>query len=201
MGLFSKKVAVNIDDVVKFRESVDSFAQMTYNAGDNLVNTLMEMEAIANQRANELEHIAGSYNQLYSSIKQLESEISNSISSLKTQLANTPKELEKKSTDDEGNVKVKKTPNPEYKALETQIQKESSRLVSVKELSWKVYNEVSHSHRIANELASAASELKNIIPELQSNARDVVTKTESALHSLENTIRTINNYLSFNFRV
>ena len=201
MGLFSKKVAVNIDDVVKFRESVDSFAQMTYNAGDNLVNTLMEMEAVANQRANKLEHIAASYDQLYSSIKQLESDISNCISSLKTQLSNTPKELEKKSTDNEGNVKVKKVPNPEYKALETQIQKESSRLVSVKALSWKVYNEVSHSHRIASELASAASELKNIIPELQSNARDVVTKTESALHSLENTIRTINNYLSFNFRV
>ncbi len=201
MALFSKKVAVNIDDVVKFRESVDSFAQMTYNVGDNLVNTLMEMEAVANQRANELEHIAASYDQLYSSIKQLERDISNRIASLKTQLANTPKELEKKSIDDEGNVTVKKTPNPEYKALETQIQKENSRLFAVKELSWKVYNEVSHSHRIASELASAASELKNIIPELQRNARDVVTKTESALHSLENTIRTINNYLSFNFRV
>ncbi len=201
MGLFSKKVAVNIDDVVKFRKSVDSFVQMTYNAGDNLLNILMEMEAVANQRANELEHIAASYDQLYSSIKQLESDISNRISSLKAQLGNIPKELEKKSTDKEGNVKVKKTPNPEYKALETQIQKESSRLVSVKELSWKVYNEVSHSQRIASELASAANELKNIIPELQRNARDVISKTEAATHSLENAIRTINNYLSFNFRV
>ena len=201
MALFSKKVAVNIDDVVKFRESVESFAQMTHNAGDDLVNTLMEMEAFANQRANELEHIAASYDQLYSAIKQLESDISNHISSLKTQLANTPKELEKEYTDDEGNVKVKKIPNPEYKALETQIQKESSRLVAVKELSWKVYNEVSHSHRTASELASSASELKNIIPELQSNARDIVTKTEGAIHSLENTIRAISNYMSFNFRV
>jgi len=201
MALFSKKVAVNIDDVTKFRESVDSFAQMTYNVGDSLVNTLMEMEAVANQRANELEHIAASYDQLYSSIKQLESDISSDISSLKTQLANTPKELEKEYTDDEGNVKVKKTPNPEYKALESQIQKESSRLSVVKELSWKVYNEVSHSHRIASELASSANELKNIIPELQRNSRDVVSKTEGALCSLDNNIRAINNYLSFNFRI
>lgn len=201
MGLFSKKVAVNLDDVVKFRESVDSFAQTTYHVGDGLVNSLMEMEAVANQRANELERIAAAYEQLYSSVKQLESDISNRISALKTQLGSTPKELEKKSTDKEGNVTVKKVPNPEYKALESGIQKESSRLVAVKELSWKVYNEVSHSRRVAGELASAAGELKSIIPELQRNSRDVISKAEIALRSLENTVRTVNYYLSFHFRV
>ena len=201
MALFSKKVAVNIDEVTRFRQSVESFAQATHCVGDDLVNTLMEMEAVANQRANALEQIAASYDQLYSSIKQLENDISNRISVLKAQLGSTPKELEKKSTDGEGNVTVKKVPNPEYKAMESGIQKESSRLVAVKDLSWKVYNEVSHSRRVAGELASSANELKNIIPELQRNARDVVSKTEAALRSLERTVRAIDHYLSFNFRV
>lgn len=201
MGSFSKSAAVNIDDVEKFRESLDSFSQMTCHVGDHLVNTLMEMEAVADQLANELEQIAGSYDQLYSSIKQLESDISNHISALKAQLANTPKELKKEYTDDAGNVKVEKTTNPEYRALERQIQKESSRLVSVKELSWKVYNEVSHSRRTASELTSDANELKSILPELQRNARDFVMKNEAARHALDHTIRTIDHYLSFRFHV
>lgn len=201
MAIFSKQVAVNIDDVIKFRECVNTFAQVSCNVGDDMVNSLIEMETVAHQRAKELEHIASSFDQLYSSIKQLKGNIEQHISALKTQLSSIPKELEKEYTDDKGNIKVKKTPNPEYRALESQIKKESSRLSAVKELSWKVYNEVSHSRRVADELVSSASELKNIIPELQSNARGVVSKAEGALYSLENNIRAINNYLSFDFRI
>lgn len=201
MALFSKKVAVNVGEVVGFRENVATFAQTAHNVGDGLVNSLAEMEAVANQRANALERVASSYEQLYSSIKQLERSTEQRISSLKTQLSHTPKELEKKSTDGNGNVKVSKSPNPEYKALESEMQREHSKLCAIKELSWKVYNEVSHSRRTANELAVAANELKNIIPELQRDTRALVFKTDGALHSLENTIRTINYYLSFRFHI
>ena len=197
MSLFSKKVAVNADDVVKFRESVASFAQLAQHAGDDLVNSLMEMEAIANQRMGEMERVADSYEQLYSSVKQLERDLSNHISATKAKLGNTPKELVKKGSDGT----VKKTPNPTYKELETQLQKQNSRLSSVKELSWKVYNEVSHARRVASELASSAAALKQILPELQRDTRAVVMKTEVALHSLENNLRAIQQYLTFRFRV
>lgn len=201
MGLFSQQVSVNLNDVIRFRERVTSFAQVSYHFGEGLVNSLMEMEAFANQRAEELKKIATSYEQLYSSVKQLEGDISHHISALKTQLSRTPKQLEKKYTGEDGKVKIKKVPNPVYKELETRIQKENSRLSATKDLAWKVYNEVSHSRRVAGELASSASELKSIIPELQSNARDVVSKTEKALYSLENNIRAINNYVTFNFHI
>lgn len=200
MALFSKRVAVNLDDVSKFKQSTESFAQLAYNVGGELVNSLEEMETEVFRRASELEKIAASFDQLYSSIKQLEREVEHNIAALKEELRNTPKELEKKSTDSDGNETVKKVPNPEYKKLEARLQKESNRLSSVKALSWKVYNEVSYSHRVAGDLASYANELKQIAPELQSNSRDVIAKAEKALRSLESNIRAINYYVSFHFR-
>ena len=201
MTFFTKKAAVTLDDVVNFRESVDSFSETTHTVGDNLVDSLTEMAEEANQRAEELEKIAKSYDQLYSSIKQLEGDLSNRISSLKNNLQHTPKELEKQSAGKNGEVKIQRVPNPEYKELGMQIQKESSRLSELKDLSWKVYNAVSYSHRTASELASSANELKNMIPDLEYSARDVVSKTEKAQYALNKTIQTINQYLSFSFRV
>lgn len=200
MALFSRQVAVNVEDVEKFKESVKEFSANGQSVASELQNALEEMVAIASQKTQELEEIASSYEELYASIKRLSSDIEHSIAALKTQLTQTPKELEEKHIDKDGKETVKKKPNPEYKALEAQFQKESSRLSSVKELSWKVYNEVSHSRRVAGEVSSATNEIKNIIPEVQSHSREMLTKSTNAEYSLERTIRTIKNYINFNFR-
>ena len=200
MALFSKKVAVNVDDVACFRDSVNGFSQSAYNSGESLVKNLNEMAAEAASRAKELKQVAESYDRLYSSIKQLERSILQNIRSIKQELSNTPKVIEEEYTDKDGTVKVKKKPNPRYSELEFEIRREEHRLAQLRELSWKVYNEVSYSHRVAGELEYSAGVLKNLIPEMQSNVRAIVSKSEIAENSLESTIRAINNYMSFNFR-
>ena len=201
MGLFSNKAAVNLDEVTKFRERVENFSQISYEVGTDMLDTLEEMEAFAEQRAQEMEQIAHSYDNLYSSIQQLKHDVEQNLSSLKAELSRTPKELEKIVTDDNGKEAIKKIANPAYAELEARIQKENSRLAQIKDLSWNVYNEVSHSHRVADELASSAYEIQKTIPEIQSNANKLVSKSQDALCSLEQSIRAINNYLLFRFHI
>ena len=200
MALFSRKVAVNVDDVACFRDSVSGFTQSTHSCGDSLVKRLSEMSEDASARAKELKQVAESNERLYSSIKQLETGILRNIRMIKQELSNTPKTIEEEYTDKDGTVKVKKKTNPRYGELEFEIRREEHRLAQVRELSWKVYNEVSYSRRIANELAYSAGVLKNLIPEMQSEVRSIVSKAENAENSLESTIRAINNYMSFNFK-
>lgn len=201
MAVFSKQAAVNIEAVKGFHENVSSFAQLVGQIGGEVADSLEEMATDIELRAQELEQTACAYDQLYAMIRELKENTERHISALESALRDTPKETEKKSENENGEAVVEKEPNPEYQALEMQIRNEKSRLSSIDALSWKVYNEVSYSHRVADEQASFSAELKNSIPELRSNTGDAVTKAELALHALERNIRAINDYISFRFRL
>ena len=200
MAFFTRKAAVDLEDVQKFQRGVDSYYENTYRLGVDMIDAVEEMSEDAERRAKELEQIAQSFDQLYASVKQLEHSVNMSISSLKSRLSSTPKTLEKKSVDGEGNVKIKRVENPAYKELESQLKKEHSRLSSIQDLAYKVSNQVSYSRRVSGELNSAACELKNIIPELKHTTQSVTTTTERAKYSIEKTVRTIEAYTQFFFR-
>jgi methyl-accepting chemotaxis protein len=199
MYIFSEKAHASIEDVTAFRNKVIFFEEVCNNELPQIEKAARELYESTTKQANSAKKVAKNYERLYSSVKWLESNVSAKISSLKTQLANTPEMLEQEYVDAEGNKHVKKKPNPEYTELELMIYNENSRLNEIRDLAYKVNNELSYTSEIASRLFTYSYEINDAIPELQRCANDMINKAESANHALSRDIESLENYASFTF--
>lgn len=201
MGLFFKTASVNLDDITQFQKSVDLFIEKVSTIRDDMMDTLTNIEDCVNDRVEEYAELADSYNSLYHSVKNLQENVEHYISDLKSTLAQTPKQLENKHYDSQGNLVITKNPNPVYKLLEAQIQEQTSKLASVKELSYTVYDSMIYSRNTAHKLTASAHELTNTIPDIEKNSNEMIAKAEDASFALERNIKAVDNYLMFDFNL
>ena len=201
MSWFNKKAYANLGDVDKTLSSIKDFERVCENAFPKLIKAANEMYEAAAQRAKRADEIAKSYDQLYTSVKKLKADVTNSIASLQAELSRTPRELIEEYIDKDGNQKFKKRPNPEYNAILTFIANENSRLSALKDLSYKVYDDLSYASRVAREMYASVSEIKNAIPEIERYSREITNKAADASYALSRDLEALERYVSFVFSV
>lgn len=196
MGLFSSNARVKLSCVEGFRNSVINFNGTQSDAKWGIEKSFAEAIEEVGAIVEEMERLSKECDALYEAIQKKKSEIERLIANIKNQLAHTPKQIEKRSTDKNGKEVVKKEPNPEYTRLQNELKKQSSRLCSIKDLSWEVYNKCSELKREAAFVATKLGEIKDYQQRANGKLNDIERLAASAAGCLDSTVSAINAYLS-----
>lgn len=201
MGLFNEKASVNLNDVSLVRDKVNSLYKTINYVSQEVRSSVSEIINEGKSKLNELNGVVLSNRELYSSIQELKRGIEQEISYLKTVLSRTPKDLEYEEKNSEGDVVVKKKPNPEYYQLQKEISKSESKLSKVKDLSFDVYNDVSYFERRVSDLSLYINEIEENYKKLIDKMNSLFYNAERAIKSLDNIIYIIEKYISYNIKI
>lgn len=192
------KASVNLENVEKFKDAVEIFTVITIEEWHDMEKTFEEMIEKTKNDANELNNIVVLDKNLYSLIQELKRNLGNQLSSLQADLSVTPKEITYEVENDDGTKTTKTKANPVYQNLQAEYNSVSSRLSQVKDLSWDVYNEISHAERTYNEILSCLRNLEEYYQEIYYEINKMQEKSNYSLETLVKVIEKIVNYTSYN---
>ncbi len=199
MGIFNCEGHVLLREVERFGEAVDDFNNAVGTNASEIDERFGEAVRDIGEICNAVGVQAARSDALYGQIQALKSSIEQRISSLRSELAATPKYIEKTVTDEEGNEKVVKEPNPRYAEIENQIHAQESRLSAAKELSWGVYNKQSELHREFSYAQQILGEVEAASKSVSLKLTELKGKTEAAKNAVHATEESILNYTRVKF--